>query len=102
MPNSSDVYDKDGSIVARTIDDETILVPIRHDVGDLESIFTLNEVGARIWELVDGVRSAEEIANAISLEFEVDPAEAKKDTWEFCSQLKEIGAIRNVPVKEAG
>ena len=49
-------FQKDPNIVSRKIADEVILVPIRHNVGDLESIYTLNEVGARIWELVDGQR----------------------------------------------
>lgn len=39
-------YQRDKSIVSRTIEEEVILVPIRQNVGDLESIYTLNEVGA--------------------------------------------------------
>ena len=41
---------KDPNIVSRKIAGEVILVPIRKNVGDLESIYTLNEVAARIWE----------------------------------------------------
>ena len=33
---------------------ETIVVPIRGQVGDLESIYNLNEVGSVIWEMTDG------------------------------------------------
>ena len=55
------VYTKSDSIVFRKIADEFILVPIRQNVGDLESIYTLNETAARIWELIDGKIKVKEI-----------------------------------------
>ncbi len=47
------IYMHDPSIVSRSIAGEVILVPIKKNVGDLESIYTLNDTGARIWELID-------------------------------------------------
>jgi hypothetical protein len=58
-------YEKDPSIVHRNIAGETILVPIRSHVADLESIYTLDEVAARIWELIDGQRKVGEIRDAM-------------------------------------
>ena len=54
-------YQKDQAVVSRKIADEVILVPIRKNVGDLESIYNLDEVGARIWELIDGKKKIKEI-----------------------------------------
>jgi len=34
-------YEKDSMMVARKIDNELILVPIRQNVGDLQCIYTL-------------------------------------------------------------
>ena len=87
------VYKKSDSIVFRKIADEFILVPIRQNVGDLESISTLNEVAARIWELIDGRMKVGEIKDKIVEEFEVTPQEAEKDLIEYLHQLKEIEAI---------
>lgn len=87
------VYDKSDSIVSRRIADEFILVPIRQNVGDLESIYTLNETAARIWELIDGKMKVEEIKEKIVQEFEVTPEEAEKDIMEHLMQLEEIKAI---------
>jgi len=87
------VYRKSDSIVSRKIANEFILVPIRQDVGDLGSIYTLNEVAARIWELIDGKRKASEIKNKIVEEFEVTPEEAEKDLIEHLQQLEEVKAI---------
>jgi len=87
------VYKKSDSIVFRKIADEFILVPIRQNVGDLESISTLNEVAARIWELIDGKMKVREIKDKIVEEFEVTPQHAEKDLVEYLHQLKEIEAI---------
>ena len=87
------VYSKSDSIVSRKIADEFILVPIRQNVGDLESIYTLNETGARIWELIDGKMKVEEIKEKIVEEFEVTPEEVEKDIMEHLMQLEEIKAI---------
>ncbi len=87
------VYKKSDSIVSRKIANEFILVPIRQDVGDLGSIYTLNEVAARIWELIDGNRKAGEIKDRIVKEFEVTPEEAEKDLREHLRQLEKIKAI---------
>jgi len=87
------VYKKSDSIVFRKIADEFILVPIRQNVGDLESISTLNEVAARIWELIDGKMMVREIKDKIVEEFEVTPKQAEKDLIEYLQQLKGIEAI---------
>ena len=87
------VYKKSESIVSRRIGDEYILVPIRQDVGDLESIYTLNETAARIWELTDGETQVRRIKERIVEEFEVDPEEAEKDLMEHLRQLEGIKAI---------
>ena len=90
------VYSKSDSIVFRKIADEFILVPIRQNVGDLESIYTLNETGARIWELIDGKIKVKEIKEKIVEEFEVTPEEAEKDLVEHLQQLEKIEGIKEV------
>jgi len=87
---------KDPNMVFRQIDDEVILVPIRRNVADLESIYTLNPVAARIWEFIDGKRQVKDIKEAILQEYEVDERKAEKDLREFLSQLEEIKAVAAV------
>jgi hypothetical protein len=88
------VYNKKSdSIVSRKIGDEFILVPIKQDVGDLESIYTLNETAARIWELIDGKMKVREIKEKILQEFEVTPNKAERDLIEHLQQLEGIRAI---------
>jgi len=82
--------------VAREIAGETIIVPIRNHVGDLDSIYTLNEVGTMIWQLIDGHKSTDEIAEAIHKTYDVKPEEAAKDTVAFLESLAEAGLIEEL------
>ena len=93
MDFTEKIYKKSDSIVSRKIADEFILVPIRQNVGDLESIYTLNETAARIWEMIDGKTKVREIKERIVEEFEVIPEEAEKDLIENLQQLEKIKAI---------
>ena len=93
MRFSQEIYRQDDSIVSRRIEDEVILVPIRQNVADLESIYTLNEVGAYLWEQMDGRRTTAEILALTVEEFEVSEEEAQKDLTDFIQQLSSIGAI---------
>ena len=87
-------FTRDSSIVSRKIADEFILVPIRQKAGDVDNIYTMNEVATRIWELIDGQKPVEEIRNAIVEEFEVESAEAEADLMDFLQHLQNVGAVR--------
>jgi hypothetical protein len=92
-------YQKDVSIVSRRIADEVILIPVQRKVEEVESLFTLNEVAARIWELLDGQRSLSAVRDAIVQEFDVDEKEAKEDILVLIEQFKEIGAIQEASTR---
>ncbi len=89
-------YRKSPSIVSREIAGETILVPIRQNVSDLESIYTLNETAAFAWALIDGQRSVQAILDQIVAEFEVGAPEAERDLLELLAQLESFGAVERV------
>jgi hypothetical protein len=86
-------YCKDSSMVARRVADEVILVPIRQNVGDLQCIYTLNDVGARIWELLDSEGTVADMVSAVTKEYEVEQPKAEADLVDFLAQLESIGAI---------
>ena len=96
MPVENKRYQKSPDIVSRKIADEVILVPIRNNVGDLESIYTLNEVAARVWELVDGRRSFSQIKDFIVDEFDASLQDADNDLKYLLEELKKIRAVQEV------
>lgn len=93
-PNLDKLYTKDSSVVFRKVAEEFILVPIKKRADEVDSIYTMNEVGSRIWELIDGEKNLSEIIDIILNEFEVSPEVAEKDIIEFINELEHIGAIR--------
>ena len=89
-------YQQDPDMVSREIAGEVILVPIRSNVGDLESVYTLNETAALAWTLFDGSHSVNQILDQILSEYEVDEDGAERDWMELIQQLEEIGAVTRV------
>jgi len=93
---STELYEKDPNIVGRRIADEVILVPVVRAVGDVDCLYALSEVAARIWELLDGRRSLKAVCDALVSEFDVNETEAEEDLLTLIEQFREIGAIRVV------
>jgi len=81
----------------RRIAGEVMLVPARQRPGEPASIYTLNEVSAFAWELVDGRRRVADLVAAVVAEFEVTAEVAAADLLDFFRQLEEVGAIEEVP-----
>ncbi len=84
---------KSGAYVTRRIAGETIVVPIRAEAAQLDSIYVFNEVGARIWALIEGGRDEQEILARLGEEFEVAPERAREDIERFVSVLREAGLV---------
>jgi hypothetical protein len=98
MPEIDQVFQKNENFVFRQIDDETILVPIKDNLGDMGSIYNLNEVGAFVWKRLNGKASLADIRHMILDTFEVSEREADTDLSDFVNQLKEIDAI--LPIEQ--
>jgi hypothetical protein len=90
------IYARDPSIVAREIAGEMLLVPIRQNVGDLESIYLLNETAQFTWEHLDGKHTLGEICSLITGEFEVEQSRAGHDLLELIEDLESVGAVIKV------
>jgi len=91
-------YQRNENFVFRRIEDETILVPIKDNVGDMGSIYNLNEVGAHVWEQLDGRQTLRDIGDTVVAHFEVTTRQAQTDICEFIDQLESIDAVVGMPV----
>jgi hypothetical protein len=91
MTDNSAVLSKSPDVVSRKIDEESILVPIRQTGSDVQCIYTLDGVASRIWDLIDGERTASEIADLIVSEYDVTIEQARIDIGEFVDGLVETG-----------
>jgi hypothetical protein len=89
------VLKKNPNIVSRTIEDETILMPIYKTSDEINCIYTLNKVAARIWELIDGKRNLAKIKKTLLQEFDTTEKELDKELTKFLKDLKEIKAVKS-------
>ncbi len=66
----------------RLIDGEAVLI-----LAEASEIKVLNGVGSRIYELADGTRSIDEIAECLAREYEAPYEQVLRDTHEFLQGL---------------
>jgi hypothetical protein len=83
-------------MVSRFIAGQVVLVPLRKNVGELDNIFTLNETGATIWNLLDGQRRLKDVLGELVSEYEISETEASQDLLELITRLVEAGAVEQV------
>lgn len=86
-------FKKKEEIVHRSIAGETILVPVRGKLADMQRIFTLNPVADFTWKNCDGIKSLGEIRDKILNKFEVAREQAQADLIEFIGELLREGLI---------
>ncbi len=75
-------------VAARIVDGSAVIV-----LADSGTVTVLNDVGTRVWELIDGSRSVSIIAQTIESEFDVSLEEAKRDVKGLIEQLIAAQAI---------
>jgi hypothetical protein len=85
---------KEDGLVTRNIAGETIIVPVRSNVAEIDSIYTLNEVASLVWGMIDGRTTVAQLADAICESYEVTQEEAAKDLDELLGTLESAGLIR--------
>jgi hypothetical protein len=90
---SNRVARKDDQLVARHIAGETIIVPIRGRLADLQCIYVLDPVGEYIWQQLDGERPLHQILDGILATFDVERERACRDLEAFVEELFDAGLV---------
>lgn len=85
-------------VVAREIEGAVILVPLTSGIGDMEDeIYTLNETGRAIWNLLDGKRTLREVFDALSDQFDAPREEIERDLIGLAEELLKRRIIVDAP-----
>lgn len=82
------------SIVTRKTGNEYVLVPVTNNIADMNSVYTLNETGAFIWEQINGKRSVEDIIFALTKNYDIDRKNAESDVFSFIENLSKYLIIK--------
>ena len=88
MSELGSVYSHSPSVVTRKTGNEYVLVPIANNIADMNSVYTLNETGAFIWEHLDGKRDLNEIILKLTGEYEIDEPTAREDVLNFIDRMQ--------------
>ena len=90
MINLNSVVKPAPGIIPRKTGDEYVLVPVSNNIADMDSVYTLNETGAFIWEKLDGKSTLAEIVSCMQTEFDVDAETAKNDLFAFVAEMEKF------------
>jgi len=85
----SAILQRNEAVLFSAVDDGTALM-------DIESgqYFYFDDVGARVWDLVDGARDVASICAALCTEFDVSAVQCERDTIGFLQKLSELGHVQ--------
>ncbi|HZP18357.1 MAG TPA: PqqD family protein [Terriglobales bacterium] len=86
-------YVRSTSVVSRVIAGETLIVPVRQGVGDLSSIYSLNEVASLIWQAIAEPRTRTEIVQLLEQEFEAPSGQVEPDVESFLGEMRSAGLV---------
>ncbi len=89
----SQIYRRNPEFVQREVAGECLLVPIRRQPGDSNSIFVLNETAASLWRRLDGTQALADIVDQLLSEYAVEREQLQKDVAVLIDDLLGIKAI---------
>lgn len=87
MAGLKSILSQSSTVVTRKTGNEYVLVPVTDNIADMNSVYTLNETGAFIWEQIDGKRNIEEIISLLTAEYEIDHINAEADVLSFVENM---------------
>jgi hypothetical protein len=83
------------SVVATKTGSEYVLVPVRNNIADMNTLYTLNETGAFIWEHIDGQNSVENLIEIVMNDYDVDFGTASTDVMAFMKEMRNYLVIKS-------
>jgi len=91
------VYVPSEKIVARTVMDEVLIVPLVSGMGESdEGLYTFNEAGQAIWEQLDGQRNLKDVAAELAAEYHAPAGEIEADVLGLVGELVGRGMLAEV------
>ena len=83
-------YQRKADIVARSVAGENVLIPVQ---GCTSSVYTLNDTGCLLWDLLEQPRTADELADALVAHYRIAQDAAGQDVAVYLGDLMRMGLI---------
>jgi Coenzyme PQQ synthesis protein D (PqqD) len=81
------------AVVSRVVADEAIVVPIRRGAADMDSIFTFNETGTKLWAMIEENQDPSVMVAHLRTEYGLSAEQAEADTRQFLADLTDAGLV---------
>jgi Coenzyme PQQ synthesis protein D (PqqD) len=102
MAPEVETYLRSQDVVTRTIGDETLIVPVRSGVGDLASIYSLNEIGNFIWDALAEPATVEAVVDAVVASYQTTRNQAQRDVEAFLAEMVKAKLAEPMKDERAG
>ena len=86
-----ELYMRSSALVSRLIGGETLVLPVRGNVGDLTSIYTLNQTATTIWEALETPKSFKDLCDVIHCQYDLSREHAEEDVAIFVREICSLG-----------
>ncbi len=70
-------------VIWRKMGEEMVLLNVKN-----ENYYSLNEVGSRVWELIDGQATPDQIASRVAEEYDAPEEQVESDVMELLRDLR--------------
>jgi hypothetical protein len=94
LSDSSIVFKHKDDVRYRVVGEEAVVV--RQNAAE---VLALNDVGARVLELIDADKTLEQVIEAMSSEYDVSPEELGRDVERFVAEMRDAGIVEQVQVR---
>ena len=75
-------------VIDRAVEGEMLVIHLPSG-----NYFSLNSVGTRIWESINGKRTVREVVEIVSIEYDVDPERVQVDVLNLINDLAGEGLV---------
>jgi hypothetical protein len=86
---------RSSNVVSRVVADEAIVVPIRRGAADLDSIYTFNEAGTKLWSMIEDGMDPASLATFLQSEYGLSAPQAIIDANAFLEELTQEGLVES-------
>ncbi|ACN15644.1 hypothetical protein HRM2_25500 [Desulforapulum autotrophicum HRM2] len=91
------VYMISTDLISRQIEECIVIVPLDSGIGKLdEDLYSLNETGKDVWDMIDGKKTLVTILHGLSKRYNTNPEAIHEDVIELISDLLDKGLIVEV------
>ncbi len=73
------IYRPSPDVVARTVEQEILIVPLVGGIGETDDLFSLNETGRAVWSRLDGRTTLGQVVDALAAEYTAPREEIEAD-----------------------